>query len=254
LYGNNFVDIITEKIVTANTRGNVEMNTVTEKTTYRNRILGVTEVEVSALEAAPEYCLIHTTAQYQMYATFLELVGWVYPVVLNRTTGNVISSLAPVRVADHHDVTHVPALVVELSREEERAVVTLIEAISKMSHLDTHKIDEYLTELRTSKGYKTIKLLFRQARESDTLPFQDGESRLRNRTEARNAPLRQQDSIKRQCAKGKELWLLGETELLGYPAECMRIITAWEQATGEMAVKLLGPEDVKRRAKVKETA
>jgi hypothetical protein len=216
-----------------------------EKVVYRNRIIGTTEIEVSALEAAPEYCLIHTTAQYQIYAEFLRIIGWVYPVVINRTTGNVISSLAPIRVSDYNEVTHVPVLVVELSKDEESAVVTLCEAISKMSHLDAPKINDYLENMKASSGLRAIKKLLRSARETDAIPFQDGTSRLRTRTEARNAPLMSQDCTKRQCAMGKELWSLDGTDLLGYPEECEIIIAAWELATGKKAEKLLGPADVK---------
>lgn len=112
--------------------------------TWRNRIVGHGEENPEQLLANPDNWRIHPKAQQEAMAGALGQVGWVQSVIVNRNTGNVVDGHLRVALAISKRAATVPVVYVDLTPDEERAVLATFDPISGMAVSDRAKLTELL--------------------------------------------------------------------------------------------------------------
>ena len=108
---------------------------------WKNRILGAADVLPTSLMANPLSWRVHTPYQHECVENSLAAVGWVRPVIVNDTTGHLIDGHLRVMVAlGHAQKAKMPVLYVELTADEERAVLSALDPISTLARIDHDRI------------------------------------------------------------------------------------------------------------------
>jgi len=116
-------------------------------TAWPNRILGEGEEAPDQLLANPRNWRIHPKAQQDALAGILSEVGWVQRVIVNQRTGHMIDGHARVALAITRGEPSVPVVYVDLSEDEERAVLASLDPLSAMAVADTEQLDALLGEI-----------------------------------------------------------------------------------------------------------
>lgn len=111
---------------------------------WKNRIVGHGEENPEQLLANPENWRIHPKAQQDAMSGALNQIGWVQSVMVNRTTGNVVDGHMRVALAISRREEAVPVVYVELSKEEEEAVLATFDPIGGLAVSDKEKLGELL--------------------------------------------------------------------------------------------------------------
>lgn len=104
--------------------------------TWKNRIVGEGEANPAALKANPRNWRKHPEAQRQALRTVLGIVGWVAPILVNRTTGNVVDGHARIDEAIDAGELSVPVAYLDLSEDEEARVLATLDPIGAMATTD----------------------------------------------------------------------------------------------------------------------
>jgi len=92
----------------------------------RNRIVGHRMVDPAKLLAHPKSCRIHSANQEAAVERFLQEVGWVTPVLVNKNTGRIIDGHLRVELAKKRNEKKIPVAYVSLSENEEDLVLTML--------------------------------------------------------------------------------------------------------------------------------
>jgi hypothetical protein len=104
---------------------------------WKNRIDGRIVLEApDQLLANPLNARRHGGAQRDAIRSSLGQLGWIAPVIVNVTTGNLLDGHARVEEALTKGVPHVPVLYVELSEDEERLALATYDPIGAMADYD----------------------------------------------------------------------------------------------------------------------
>ena len=111
---------------------------------WRNRIVGNGEEAPEQLLANPDNWRIHPKTQQDAMGGALAQVGWVQQVIVNRTTGNLVDGHMRVAMAISRREKAVPVVYVELTPDEERAVLATFDPIGGMAASDRAKLTELL--------------------------------------------------------------------------------------------------------------
>jgi hypothetical protein len=120
--------------------------------TWRNRIVGSGEEAPDQLLANPANWRTHPGPQRDAIRGSLNEVGWVQQVMVNRRTGFVVDGHARIEEAlTRHEPT-VPVLYVDLSEEEERLVLAVLDPIGAMATRDDARLKELLADLSPEDG------------------------------------------------------------------------------------------------------
>ena len=114
---------------------------------WRSRILGEGEEAPDQLLANPRNWRIHPKAQQDALAGILSEVGWVQRVIVNQRTGHMVDGHARVALAISRNEPTVPVVYVDLSEEEEAAVLATFDPLSAMAVADTEQLDALLAEV-----------------------------------------------------------------------------------------------------------
>lgn len=130
---------------------------------WKNRI--VAEGEKPAIEFIPnEYNFrLHPETQRQALRGSLSDLGWIQRVIVNRTTGNLIDGHA--RIAEAMllgNNTLVPYTEVELTEDEERLALTVLDPIAAEAETSRVKLEALLSQVTTGNA-AVMELLARQA-------------------------------------------------------------------------------------------
>lgn len=113
---------------------------------WSNRIVGEALVDPKTLLANPANWRVHPKAQQEALRAVLNAIGWVQRVIVNTTTGHLIDGHLRVEEAMRAD-EQVPVLYVELSLEEERAVLSALDPLSGLADTDHEKITALRDEM-----------------------------------------------------------------------------------------------------------
>jgi len=120
---------------------------VSAPTVWPNRIIGEGEEAPDQLLANPRNWRIHPKAQQDALAGILSEVGWVQRVIVNQRTGHMVDGHARVALAISRQEPTVPVLYVDLSEEEERAVLATFDPLGAMTVTDQEQLDALLAEV-----------------------------------------------------------------------------------------------------------
>lgn len=112
-----------------------------EHRTWQNRIVGEGVEEAGQLLANPANWRIHPSAQRDALRSVLGEVGWVQRVIVNRVTGHVVDGHLRVEEAlARGEAEPVPVVYVELTPDEEAAVLATLDPIAALAATDHAKL------------------------------------------------------------------------------------------------------------------
>ena len=114
---------------------------------WQNRILGEGEEAPDQLLANPRNWRIHPKAQQDALAGILSEVGWVQRVIVNQRTGHMVDGHARVALAISRNEPTVPVVYVDLSEEEEAAVLATFDPLGAMTVTDQAQLDALLADV-----------------------------------------------------------------------------------------------------------
>jgi hypothetical protein len=119
------------------------MATRSPSTGWANRIAGgkVHLVDPADLLANPLNARRHPGSQRDALRAALD-IGWVMPVVVNRITEHLLDGHARVEEALSKGAAAVPVIYVDLSEDEERALLLVLDPISGMATYDGEVLDK----------------------------------------------------------------------------------------------------------------
>jgi hypothetical protein len=114
---------------------------------WRSRIVGHDDVAPDQLLAHPENFRRHPNAQRDALRGSLNSLGWVKGVLVNRRTGHVIDGHARVEEALSAGAATVPVDYVDLSPDEERLALAVLDPITEMATRDQEALDALLAQI-----------------------------------------------------------------------------------------------------------
>lgn len=104
---------------------------------WRNRIVGEGMVAAAELVPHPQNWRKHSQEQGAVLTQTLDGVGWVQRVIVNRRTGRMLDGHLRAKLARRQgEATPVPVVYVDLSEDEERAVLATLDPIASMAVAD----------------------------------------------------------------------------------------------------------------------
>jgi hypothetical protein len=119
------------------------------KSDIRNRIVGHGNEDPEQLLAHPQNFRRHPGPQLDALRGSLKELGWVKGVLVNRATGRVVDGHARVEEAMRQGQRSIPVDYVELSEEEERLALAVLDPISEMATRDEDQLRTLLSEIDT---------------------------------------------------------------------------------------------------------
>lgn len=115
---------------------------------WQNRIIGEGVEAPDQLLANPANWRIHPKHQQDALTAVLDRVGWVQRVIVNQQTGHIVDGHLRVSLAISRNEPNVPVVYVDLSEDEERAVLATIDPLSAMAATDSAKLAELLDSVQ----------------------------------------------------------------------------------------------------------
>lgn len=119
----------------------------TPRPEIRTRIVGHDAVAPDQLLANPGNYRRHPAEQREALRGSLEELGWLKEVIVNVTTGHVIDGHARIEEALERGTPTIPVTYVELSPDEERIALAVLDPISAMARHDDKALAELLEGL-----------------------------------------------------------------------------------------------------------
>ena len=122
-----------------------------EPSRWVSKIVGHEKVPASQLLANPFNHRKHPEKQRKVVAASIEELGFVKSVLVNRTTGRIIDGHERVMQAlGVGDETLVDVEYVELSEEDEKKALLILDASSELAEVDACNLDELLLTVHSS--------------------------------------------------------------------------------------------------------
>lgn len=116
---------------------------------WKNRIVEYGEVRAGDLLANPANARRHSETQKAAMTGVLEDIGWIAPLIVNKTSGLILDGHMR---ADLDDEAMVPVAWVELDETEERTMLAVYDPIGQMAEIDTAGLDALLDGIELSDG------------------------------------------------------------------------------------------------------
>jgi ParB-like chromosome segregation protein Spo0J len=124
---------------------------------WKNRIVGHGEEEPEQLLANPLNFRRHPGPQFEALRGSLAELGWVKSVLVNRLTGHVVDGHARIEEAMRQKQKSIPVDYVELTEEEERLALAVLDPISEMATRDESALKALLAEVETEdEGLRSL--------------------------------------------------------------------------------------------------
>lgn len=114
-------------------------------TDFRNRIIATREMSPSDLIANPKNWRKHPALQQKAIEAVLDDVGWVAQVIWNEATGHLIDGHLRVEVARKRKEKSVPVNVVNMTQQEEDAILATFDPISAMAVADNAVLNDLIS-------------------------------------------------------------------------------------------------------------
>jgi len=135
---------------------------------FKNRIVGIGAEDPEQLLANPGNFRAHPGRQREALIALLDEVGFVAPVIVNRTTGRLVDGHLRVELALSRDEKAIPVSYVELSEDEERLVLATYDSVGDLAFADKDRLRELLESV-SSKEAAVQQLLSSVATEAGLL-------------------------------------------------------------------------------------
>jgi DNA modification methylase len=128
------------------------------KQNWKNRIVGHADMDPKTLVPNPDNWRLHPKNQQESMEGALDDIGWVAGITVNKNTGLVVDGHLRLDLALRRKEPLVPVTFVDLSPEEEAAVLATLDPISSMAKTDKAKLKAILT-IAKSQSQKMQDLL-----------------------------------------------------------------------------------------------
>ena len=125
---------------------------MSDKTEWRNRIVGEGEQPASQFVANPANWRVHPQNQRDAMRGALNEVGWVQRVIVNRRTGYLLDGHERVWQALQNGDAPVPYVEVDLDEAEEAYVLATLDPIGAMAQADKEQLDALLREVQSGEA------------------------------------------------------------------------------------------------------
>jgi DNA modification methylase len=109
-------------------------------TEWKNRIVGHADMDPKMLVPNPDNWRLHPKGQQEAMEGALDDIGWVAGITVNKNTGLVVDGHLRLDLALRRGEPFVPVTIVDLSPEEEAAVLATLDPISAMAKTDKAKL------------------------------------------------------------------------------------------------------------------
>lgn len=106
--------------------------------TIQNRILGLGVEHPDQLLANPKNYRLHPNHQRVALLNILDRIGWVTPVIVNKTTGHLIDGHLRVMIAMAKNEQTIPVLYVALTEREENSILANLDPIRSLATTDPY--------------------------------------------------------------------------------------------------------------------
>lgn len=116
---------------------------------WKNQIIGYGEEPPESLLAHPMNPKIHPKPQQDALSGALSELGWIAPVIVNRTTAHVLDGHARIGIAISRGEPTVPIAYVEITPEQEMLALATFDPIGAMATTDREQLDALLHEVST---------------------------------------------------------------------------------------------------------
>lgn len=121
-------------------------------TDYKNRIVESGAADPRTLAPNPRNPRRHPKAQRGAMAGILEEVGWLEPVIYNRTTGRLVNGHLRVEEAIRHGDAKVPVTYVEMDEPTEALALVAFDRIGWMAENQADVLDSLLRDVLTGNA------------------------------------------------------------------------------------------------------
>ena len=123
-----------------------------KRSSWENRIVGQGSEAPDQLLANPANWRIHPKRQQDALAGILEEVGFVQPVLVNRTTGHLVDGHLRVSLALRDGIASIPVIYLDLSLAEEALVLATIDPLAGLAGTDSEQLAQLLEEVGTGSA------------------------------------------------------------------------------------------------------
>jgi hypothetical protein len=117
---------------------------------WQNKIVGSGVEAPEQLLANPFNWRVHPKAQQDAMTSVLREVGWVQNVIVNQNTGHVVDGHMRAAVAISNSEKEVPVVYVDLTEDEEKTILSVLDPIGAMATTDKERLDELLQDVALS--------------------------------------------------------------------------------------------------------
>ena len=114
---------------------------------YKNRIIGNGTENPKNILANPKNWRVHTEYQRASLKGVLEEIGWVQQVIINKNTGHLIDGHLRVETALKNKETEVPVIYVDLTENEEKIALAVIDPIAALATTNQDGLNQLLSEI-----------------------------------------------------------------------------------------------------------
>ena len=117
---------------------------------WANRVIGHDNVAPDQLLGNPWNYRIHSHIQEHAIENVLNDIGWVRAVLVNQRTGHVVDGHLRVSLAMSKGEPTVPVDFIDVTEEDERALLAVLDPLVGLAGTDATKLDELLAEVKAS--------------------------------------------------------------------------------------------------------
>lgn len=116
---------------------------------WKSRIVGQGSENPRNLIPNPKNWRKHPIWQRDALSGILDEVGWVQQVIINRRTGHVVDGHLRVELSAARGEDAVPVVYVDISEEEEKKILTVLDPITSLAEIDHQQLRTLLESTRT---------------------------------------------------------------------------------------------------------
>lgn len=122
------------------------------RATWKNRIVGYAQVDPATLKANPLNWRVHPDSQKRAMGDVFSQLGYVEAVIVNKTTGHIIDGHMRHAMAIEHREPKMPVLYVQMTLEEERLALSILNPMAELAATDPEKLAELLAGIERKGG------------------------------------------------------------------------------------------------------
>jgi hypothetical protein len=137
----------------------------------RNRIVNLTLEMPEDLLANPANARRHPGPQRDVMRATLDELGWVAPVIVNDLTGYVVDGHLRIEEAISEGAAVIPVVHVELSADEERLAIAVLDPVGDLAVYDQDRLDDLIASVLTDNGPLNALLAALSGEDVDSAPI-----------------------------------------------------------------------------------